>query len=238
MGKLRLGTLLCIEGLAHWGSTYRETTLGSGISMCKHAGLNEYLPCIRGQYVKGLLRRWCERLAPLLLGRNIIKTRDIVSKIFGPSVLSNYDKVRPTSLPSRIYVGDAYPVKSAKHAEELFKEGVFAYLIDNDSRIIKVGTELVTRVRIDDVSGRAAEGALYHEVKVPLGALLYFELIVKDLSNDELIDLARLLLLSLTQLNISSPGRSGTVASVKVVGLEPENLLQDDVIKEIIRWLR
>ena len=238
MGNLRLGTLLCIEGLAHWGSAYREPTLGSGISMCKHARLNEYLVCIRGQYIKGLLRRWCERLAPLLLSRNLIKTKEIISKVFGPSVLSSVNEAEPTSLPSRTYVGDAYPVKGVKHAKELFKKGVFAYLMDNSDRIVKVSTRLVTRIRIDDVSGKAAEGALYHEVKVPLGIPFYFELVVKDLSNDELLDLARLLLLSLTQLNISSPGRSGTVASVKVVGLKPEDLLQDNVVKEIIRWLK
>jgi len=206
--------------------------------MCKHAGLNEYLVCIRGQYVKGLLRRWCERLAPLLLGKYLIKSKDIVSKVFGPSVLSSDGEVRPTSIPSRIYVGDAYPVKSIESAEELFKEGAFTYLMDSSGRVVKVSTELVTRVRIDDVSGKAAEGALYHEVRVPLGVLLYFELVAKDLSSDEILDLARLLLLSLTQLNISSPGRSGTVASVKIVGLEPEDLLQDHVVKEVMRWLR
>ncbi len=233
--KLRLGTLLRVEGLAHWGSAYSDVTLGPGISMCKHAGTDDYVVCIKGQYIKGLLRHWCEKLAPLLRSRGVISNEDVITKVFGPSVLSG--TVTPTSIPSLTLIGDAYPIKSIDVARKLFSEGEFTYLVSSTD-VVKVGTELITRVRIDDVSAKAVEGALFHEVKLPLDTLLYSEVVIKDLSKDEVTDVARLILIALTQFNVSSPGRSGTTVRVKLVGIEPPELLHDSIIEEVMRWLR
>ncbi len=235
MGKLRLGIVINVLGTAHWGSPYREVTLGLPISTCLHAGLGKYLLCIKGQYLKGLIRKWCEYLEPLLRDSGIISS-DLVSKLFGPSAISGSKEV--TSVPSLVIIADAYPIKDLRSGKDLFRLGEFSYLIDNSGRVTNARTELVSMVRIDDATCRASAGALFQEVKAVPGTKMYFEVVVKGLSGGEIGDAAKLLLISISQLNYSSIGRALSVGKVYTVGLEPTSLLQDELIRLIMGWLR
>jgi len=234
-GSLRLGAVVKVIGTAYWGGPHKDLTLGMPIATCMHVGLGDYVVCIRGQYLKGLLRRWSGRIESLLRTHGIIRSENLTIKLFGPSALEG--RAKATALPSLVRVFDAYPVRDLPSAESLFRDGAFTYLSDSSGRVYRGVTDVFTRVRLCDVNGRASEGALFHEVRALHGTLMYFELAVAGLGPDELTDAARLLITSLAQLKYSSPGRACSLGDVRVVGLEPNWLRTDKLVEKLLRFV-
>lgn len=224
--KIRLGVIMRVASPALWGGPHREITLGLGLSLCRHPRTGDYLACVKGQYIKGLLRGWCERLEDLLRSHGVISSQGLTDEVFGGGR-------SPSAIPSPIIVADAYPITEEMQASELFRKGELSYLRDVKPPGVLLG--MVPRVRIDDVSNRAAEEALFHEIRVAPDTLLYFEVVVRGVSEEKLADLARLLLISLKQLNYSYIGRTGSLGEVRVIGVEPDSLLDDEIVRLVIR---
>ncbi len=238
MVKLRVGAVLKVKGTAFWGGPFKDITSGLTISTCYHAGLGRSTICIRGQYIKGLLRKWSESVEPLLIRAGILQGNGLTDRIFGQRAQPGRVCSKPTSEPALITIADAFPVRSIRDATDLFDSGEFNYLADTSGKVCDAMLDLISRIRIDDVSGRAAEYSLFHETRVVPGTLFYFEAILKPLRNHEIRDAARLLTTSITQLSISSAGRTGTTIRVEEVMIEPTDLLSDNIISLIRGWIK
>jgi len=237
---MRLGVIFELKSLGFWGIG-RETFEADAVT-CKHR-----LPSgtevigIRGAYVKGLLRSKAYLLAPLLektgaisyvsnLECHVKKTcgQCIVCKVFGYS----------GSSLSPLAVSDFYSIKSDK-AEEIYRMGLEKALIEEKDFFDNPPLAYITRVKIHDISQRAAEGGLYTYEHVSPGALFYGEIKLREklLEGVSYKDACLLTLVSLAALKYFYAGRKTLVTPV-IVGYEPPNLVKYDLIKIVLDKLK
>lgn len=97
---------------------------------------------------------------------------------------------------------------------------------------------MLTRVRIDDKSLRAAEGSLFSVEYIPPGCEFTGTIRLTDISMKKTI----LLLLSLAELRLGRIGRGGGPVDLMVEGVEElDGLLRDtpwlNLLNELKRWL-
>ena len=236
--RVRVSYVLKLRTGGLWGSGQR--LLGADIvtATCRHASGSLTL-CVPAPYVKGLLRRSLEELIDHLTRLGILG-RGVLDELFGP--LTPFSE-SASSRPPNTVVAPLYPAKGIEAIRKLAEGDDLEYLIKGEGLVLpKLRDELhgmtyvEPHVRIDDRSGRAAEGALFQELRVVPEAMFYGEVIHYlrgGSGRDHAIEIARALVLAVASLNSRYVGRR-TVATVYVVGVKPENLREDEVIREVL----
>ena len=206
----RVKVALEVLGFGLWGSG--KETFEADLVTFKTVVGGRVVPAIPGSYVKGLLRGWAHRLAPLLSAKGVIAARAnedcsprnpcrdcVVCAIFGapggaqsPLAVTNFYPVRADALGS---------VKGAELEDLLTQGGARVW----DA----VELAYVPHVRICDASAKAAEGGLFVQEAVPPRTTFVGELRLADhlLEGVEADDAMLLVALSLAQLNHSYAGR-------------------------------
>lgn len=237
---MRLRVLLKLRGMGLWGSGRED--FKADVTTFKLTLAEGELVAIPGPYVKGLLRNWSYKLAPLLARAGLVPQglspssncmssnpcgKCIVCLVFG-SQGSNYTSLR---------VSNFYPVDESRLGEvvklspdELVESGL----------LVVRRPSYITHVKMERSSRKAAEGGLYQREFVEPGSTFYGEVsLIESLlqGSIEVQAAARLILASLAQLRLSYVGRR-TVAELSVVEGELGGAVGDGFCEEVLRGLR
>jgi len=219
---MKIGYLISIETPGLWGIGKRGFEADILTHRCKIKDIE--IPCIPSTSIKGVLRKTALQLSSLLQKANIITNTDIINKVFG----KEGEAYTPLTLT------DVIPVKDVEVAKKAFNEGIHV-LMDN---VIGIPVVTIPHVRIDDKSLTAAKEALFFEERLAIGVQLYGEIQLYDrlLKENEVVEAARILLLSLSDLRYRYIGRR-TIVDVKIIGILPSNLLEDEYVSFIYNSL-
>lgn len=235
---------LAIEtvGLGLWGAG-RESFRADVVTFTLRAGGVD-VPVIPGSYVKGLIRGWAYRLLPLLVEKGIVSAavpqgctssatcgECIVCKAFG------YQGGPPSPLSATNF----YPVKrdALERAAELMPDDLILEMPDAVAEA-RPAVTYVPHVRIEDSSGKAAEGGLFFCEAVAPGSVFYGCIRLNEGALESLggsvVAACRLILLSLAQLNFSYAGRRSRIA-VKVLRHDLGQASGDEVCRKVVAHL-
>ncbi|RLE81029.1 MAG: hypothetical protein DRJ52_05055 [Thermoprotei archaeon] len=237
---MRLGVVFELKSLGFWG-VGRESFEADAVTCRQKLPTGVEVLGIRGAYVKGLLRNKAYLIAPLLekvkaLSSPVSTTcytkktcgRCAVCKVFGYS----------GSALSPLAVSDFYSVK-AENTQEIYRIELEKALLTKPELFEKPPIVYVTRVKIHDLSQRAAEGGLYTYEHVSPGALFYGEIRLREKLLDKISysEACLLVLLSLASLKYFYAGRRTRIYP-SIVGYEPSELMKHDLIKIILDKLK
>jgi len=222
---LRIKLVLKLKGLGLWGAG-RESFEADTITYKIRLKDGREIPAIPGSYVKGLLRGWSYKLAPLLSRAEIISSR-INAECFagatcGRCIICQIFGASGGGLPP-LSVTNFYPVTADKLAQaaKLRPEE----LTSRPDLIDQPRLSYSPHVRIEDSSGNAAKGGLYMLETVPPRTLFYGEVALQKhlLNGVKPGDAYLLILLAISQLRFSYAGRRSRVE----VRILPESDLKD-----------
>jgi len=216
--KLRSGGL--------WGGDKRGLGPTTKISECIHVtGVKTF--CIPPTYVKGLIRTMLEEIWDHLKRVKIVSD-GLVEELLGP--LTPFGG-QVSSIPCNTIIGPLYPIKTVEDAKKLSEMSPLEYISQGYS-LHTPDTYEEPHIRIDDTSGRAAQGALFTEVRVQPSTLFYGEIIHYSSNKEKMLEGARALLISIALMRYRYIGRRVS-ADIKFVCLEPEDLLHDNIISQV-----
>ena len=248
---ISLKVVLEVKGLGLWGAgkeTFEADTTTFRTKLPARALSGRRCVVIPGAYVKGLIRGWAYRVALLLASKGLITTctgglnkcwiketcgECIVCRVFGslggtpsPLEVTNFYAVKPDRVKEVAELG----LEDALEREDLWE----------DAQVL-----VLTHVRIDDKSGKAAEGGLYEVEAVQPGATFYGEIrLYEELLGSlegapqvKVKEACRLILASLAQLNFSYAGRRSRV-KVRVMGADLGAASEDALSKALLDGLR
>jgi len=232
---------LTLESLGLWGAG-KETFKASTVTFKAYVpAIGGEVLAISGPYIKGLIRGWTYRIAPLLIRNKIIKGKlvsectsastcgeCIVCKVFGYS----------GGVYSPIKVSNFYAI-DPKFISEIAEKGLETSLLTLPNPWYSVETGFITHIRIDDVTGKVAPGALFVVEIAPPGTTFYGEIeLMENLIVDvDVDDARRLLLASISQLNQSYIGRRSR-GRISVIEVEPQDIFKDDFCSEVFSSMR
>ena len=236
---MRLKVLLRSQGFGLWGAgkggfradveTYKVRTT-EGVEVV----------AIPGAYVKGLLRGWAYRLAPLLREKGLISgpvRHDcfvgdtcgscIVCRVFGASG----GRLAPLSATT------FYPVKPDRVAEasRLSPDD----LLSKPDLLYLPRTSYLPHVKIEDSSAKAATGGLFHDEVVPPNVQFYGEVALNEalLEEVEAKDACLVVLLALSQLRLSYAGRRSMVDVALLEGSDVGAASSSELCMVVVRRL-
>ena len=217
--------ILKLKGLGLWGAG-KETFEADVITFKTKVFSGITTIAIPGSYIKGLLRSWAYKIAPLLSKEKLISAsinpmccvkepckECIVCKVFGasgealsPLEISNFYSLK----------ADVLSKVKGKRLEELLQEDD----IWEAPRVL-----YLPHVRIYDLTMKASEGGLFTQEIVHPGTLFLGEIRLYEnlLGEVNEADARLLLILSLAQLNYSYVGRR-TKARVRVIAVSYTHL--------------
>ena len=206
---MRLKVLLRLRGFGLWGAGRGGFRADVETYKVRAADGMEVV-AIPGAYIKGLLRGWAYRLAPLLREKGLISGHVnpdcfvgdtcgdcVVCRVFGAS------GGRPAPLSATTF----YPVKADRVAE--------ASKLSPDELLFKPDllypprVSYLPHVKIEDSSARAATGGLFRDEVVPPNVQFYGEVVLDEalLEGVKPEDACLIVLLALSQLRFSYAGR-------------------------------
>ena len=234
---MRVSLLIELKGFGLWGAG--KEGFEADILSLKLKAEDVEIPIIPAPYVKGLLRGWAYRVSPLLKSKGLVDGEVnkgcnpkrtcgecVVCRIFGSSGFAS----------SPIRVTNFYPIEEVINAKELDPEEVLEKKLYR-----KIPTLVLPHVRIDDLGGKAYEGALFFTEVVPMGALFYGKVFLLDnllkLIGVSPIEAARIVLSSISQLNYGYSGRRSRVR-VKVLEADLGIAREDTFCSEVLEGLR
>ncbi len=215
---MKISYIIVIKTPGLWGTGKKGLEADNLTYKCRIGEVE--VPCIPSTSIKGALRKTASQLLPILKQIGAVKDPNIIKEVFGD---------RGTSY-TPLTLTDAIPLSSTDIAKEAFKKGIHI-LINN---ILKIPTMTVPHVRIDDKSLTAAKRALFTEERIPVETSLYGEIHIyeKLLGEDKALEAMRLILFSLSDLRYRYLGRKSLI-DIKIIGIEPSNLLEDKYISFI-----
>ena len=234
---MRIGIVLIVKNLGAWGSGKEEFEADTLTMRTTLPALGESVVTIPGSYMKGLLRGWAYKIAPLLKKTGVIRgdTNEecYVGRTCGKCIVCRVFGSRGKEF-SPLHVSNFYPIVTTEKAHEIFAKSIELALMEKDYWA-PPPTNYVTRVRISDIDGRAAEGGLYTiehvSPEVPFyGEITLYESLLKDVDP---LEAYRLVACTLGQLNYSYVGRR-TRCRVKVVDVEDRRVLKDEIVRMIL----
>ena len=232
-----------VRGLGLWGAG-RGTFKADTITFRVESRDGTPKLAIAGAYVKGLLRGWAYRVAPLLKRAGLL-TAPVREECWVGETCSPGGEVCAVCAvfgfsggpKAPLEVTDFYAVR--REALDRVKGVDLEELLLRDDVWAPDVTTYVTHVRICDWSGKAAEGGLFvNEAVLPgtlfLGEVRLFEGLLEGV---EPVEAYRLLLASLAQLNYSYVGRR-TLAKVSVVEEDIGDAARDPACSLLLEALR
>lgn len=244
MNKIRLGILITTKSLGLWGSGIADYSADITTIKMLLPAINEEVPLIPSAYIKGLLRTQAYNIIELLANGGIIDAelfnekcnkasncqKCLICKLFGYS----------GGAYSALHCSNFYAIKKKEYSKDIFRKGLTKELLTNREIWLRTPIDYITKVRIHDISSRAAEGGLYTYENVHPNINFYGELTVYGkILQDEGVKVEqalRLLLLSIAQLNYSYIGRR-TLGEVMIIDYEPKSIIHDSYVKIILEKL-